>query len=543
MQKTTLSLRRRIANQNSVVLILSMALVYMLMGRLGIALSFSSQHIIVFWPPAGIAMAAIFLFGRRISIGVWLGAFLLDMWLFQHIGASYLNGLVMSTLMASGAVLQALLGAVILNSFRRYLNHAGYVFLLALLVIGVCLIGATTGVLGLWLTSSISSVAVVPIFFTWLLGDTLGVWLFFPLVLLFVVHFPTFRLRKFFAFCLYLVVLGGILDFLFLHHHPASYPVAWVLYAMSVWAAFAFGRHGVLICNLAIACIATLGTSLGLGIFSGFEAREGLYILQGYICALSLSSLWLSLLLFERERAYAQLWQANQAKSEFMAKMSHELRTPLNAIIGFSSHLERQPTIESQQLVMLQRVKANGMHLLNLVNDILDISRIEAQQITLHIEAVSPGELMRQVLQEIQVLAEQKNIHLSDKNLDHQGLWLADRDKLKQIMINLLSNALKFTPENGYIDISLQQQEQFLKLAVMDSGIGIPPDKQKIIFEPFQQVENTSEEAQEGTGLGLSISRSLAAEMDLTLFLERSELDVGSTFSLQGELHTPELLD
>lgn len=220
--------------------------------------------------------------------------------------------------------------------------------------------------------------------------------------------------------------------------------------------------------------------------------------------------------------------------------MSHELRTPLNAIIGFSGHLEKRSGEDAEQLLMLQRVKANGMHLLNLVNDILDISRIEAQQITLQMEAVAPGELMQQVLQDIQVLADQKNICLSDESLDAEDLWLADREKLKQIMINLLSNALKFTPQNGRVGVSLRRHQTFLSLAITDNGRGIPVDKQQIIFEPFQQLENTSAEAQAGTGLGLSISRSLAVEMELSLFLEHSELGVGSTFVLQGELYVPE---
>lgn len=540
MPLSSLSLRRRIANQNLLLLVFAMAMAYLLTGLLGFSLTLFSYKAIIFWPPAGLAMGAVFLFGRRLALGIWIGAFLLNIFFFQQESDPWLVSMGFSFLMASGATLQAVLGAAILTCFRDKLNRIGYAFVLAMLTLMVCLVSSVSGVSALWLSGRVSTAFVLPVFWTWILGDTLGIWLFFPLLLLFVNYPPVFNLRKCIAFCFYFLLLGSLLNMLFLHSQPPGYPIAWILYAMGMWSAFAFGRHGVLVCNLFIACVAAWGTSLGLGIFAGLEGKESLYLLQGYIGVLSLSSLWLSLLLDEKEKAYAQLWQANQSKSDFMAKMSHELRTPLNAVIGFSSHLERGMGADTQQLVMLQRIKANGMHLLNLVNDILDISRIEAQQMALHMETVAPGEVLQQVLQNIQVLAEQRNIHLSYTNLYPGGCWRVDQEKLKQIFLNLLSNALKFTPEHGRVEVSVQRQERLLKVTVTDSGPGISLDKQGIIFEPFQQAETTSPQAQAGTGLGLSISRSLAAAMSLTFFLEHSALGEGSTFTLQGELHIPE---
>lgn len=540
MQTPALSLRRRIASQNSVVLVLVLALIYVFTGRMGFMFTFSPGNIMPFWPPAGLAIAMVFLFGQRLTPGVWIGSFLLDLWFFQGSNVPFFTGAMMAALIATGSTLQAALGAVIVRSFRSQLNNTRSIASLVALTPVLCLIASIVGVCALWLGGSLPTSKIFSSFLTWLSGDTLGVWIFCPPLLLFINRPPAFSMPKLLYFVLYAVVLLGVLDLLFLNSYPVSYPVAWMLYAMNVWTAFAFGRHGAMFCNLLIACMAAWGTSLGLGVFSSFGAEKSLYILQSYIATLSISSLWLSSLLYEREKAYAQLVQANQAKSEFMARMSHELRTPLNAIIGFSRHLEKRSEEDTEQLLMLQRVNANGMHLLNLVNDILDISRIEAQQITLQMEAVAPSELMQQVLQDIQVLADQKNICLSDEIIDAEGLWLADREKLKQIMINLLSNALKFTPQNGRVSVSLQRHQTFLSLAITDSGLGIPADKQHIIFEAFQQVANTSTEAHAGTGLGLSISRSLAVEMDLSLFLKRSELGVGSTFILQGELYVPE---
>lgn len=510
---------------------------YILLGELGHYFAFYPSHFSVFWPPAGIGIAGLFLWGQRSVFWIFWGAFLLNFFLFYGMEISFAKILLLVVPLSLASALQAWVGARVLYRFRRKLNDFRYILFLSLLTACVCLISASTGVGMLYATGFIPAKEILASLFFWMAGDTLGIWLITPLVLLFFSRPLRFQRRGFVSFMLYLMVLFWVLDILFLHPYTRAYPLTWILYAMSVWAALSFGRHGAMVCNLFIAAFAVWGTSLHMGVFGLLHYQEALFILQGYIAVLCLSSLWLSSFLYEREKAYAQLLKANQAKSEFMAKMSHELRTPLNAIIGFSSHLYKQAQTEGKDGLMLHRIRANGMSLLNLVNDILDISRIEAQQVVLHMTLLLPSELARDVLQSLQVLADQKGVHLQWEDHAQGATWLADADKLRQILVNLMSNAIKFTPGGGVVTVALTREENSrLVLSIGDTGVGIPLEEQALIFEPFQQARNQGACSQQGTGLGLSISQSLASEMGLRLILLQSAPGQGSTFALSGEI-------
>ncbi len=490
----------------------------------------------MFWPPAGVAMAGLYLWGVRYGFSVFLGAFLLNFFLFKGMGQPLLTTLLMSSGLSLGSAVQGVVGAKVLYFFRRKLKDFRYILLLCFLTGIVCLISSSTGVVMLYGAGVVEAHEVGFSLFTWLMGDMLGVWLLTPLLLLFFTRPPRFDRKRFLYFIFYVVLLFWVLEQLFLHPYTQGYPLTWTLYAMSVWAALSFGRHGAMLCNLFIAGMAVWGTSMGLGVFGLLHYQEALFILQGYIAALCFSSLWLSSLLYERERAYGQILKANQAKSEFMAKMSHELRTPLNAIIGFSTHLQKQNALKGQEEIMLQRIRVNGMNLLNLVNDILDISRIEAKQMVLHMELLSPAQIVHEVKQTLQVLADQKGVILETEDHAQGAMWLVDPDKLRQILVNLVSNAIKFTPSGGTVTLALERfTEGVLAINVSDTGVGIADEEQSLIFEPFQQAHNQGTQPSQGTGLGLSISQSLAAEMGLKLTLTHSESGQGSTFTLSGD--------
>lgn len=537
MNKKTLSLDEIVKPKQPLVQGFLLMMAYYVFGLLGHYFTFYPGNFSVFWPPAGLAMAGLFLWGGRHTAWIFLGAFALNFSLFNSMGQAFLTSFVLATVLSLGSAVQGLVGAKVLYVFRRYLNDFRSILLLCFLTVLVCLISSVTGVVTLHIAGFMGWHEIPFAVFTWLMGDTLGVWLLTPLLLLLFARPLRFNRKRFLYFVLYVVLLFWVLEQLFLHPFTQGYPLTWILYAMSVWAALSFGRHGAMLCNLFIAGVAVWGTSMGLGIFGLLHYQDSLFILQGYIAALCISSLWLSSLLYERERAYAQLLKANQAKSEFMARMSHELRTPLNAIIGFSRHLHKQAQAEGRDDVMLQRIQANGMNLLNLVNDILDISRIEAKQMVLHMELLSPAQLAQEVRQMLQVLADQKSIDLQGEDRSQGALWLVDADKLRQILVNLISNALKFTPQGGRVSVVLERfPNGMLALHVTDTGAGIAAEDQVLIFEPFQQAHNQGTQPHQGTGLGLSISQSLAAEMGLKLTLTHSEPGQGSTFTLSGDI-------
>jgi len=212
----------------------------------------------------------------------------------------------------------------------------------------------------------------------------------------------------------------------------------------------------------------------------------------------------------ELEFRNLEVERATKLKSKFLASMSHELRTPLNAIVGFSDLLAEQTAgqLNEKQHRFVNHIKQGSAHLLQLINDILDLSKIEAGQLEFRYENFQVKEALPEVLSTIRPLAMAKNIQVQDK-FNTDGAVYADRIRFKQILYNLLSNAVKFTPKGGRIDIECYDEADFVGLSVSDTGIGIRAEEQKLVFEEFRQVEGSAESSQEGTGLGLAITKRL----------------------------------
>lgn len=249
-------------------------------------------------------------------------------------------------------------------------------------------------------------------------------------------------------------------------------------------------------------------------------------------------------------RANEDLERASRLKSEFLASMSHELRTPLNSILGFADLLQRQTAglLTPRQLIHVQAIEKSGQHLLQLINDILDLSKIEAGKADIELASVSIQRLCNECLKMISSRAEKKRQALSlelDYRLQKVSL---DERRVRQILINLLSNAVKFTPEGGTVKLGgrlaygCQLMQEFrpdrspincstpyLCLEVTDSGIGIPEDKLHLLFRPFQQVDSSLTRRHEGTGLGLALTKRLAELHGGTVSVESKENE-GSTF-------------
>jgi PAS domain S-box-containing protein len=232
----------------------------------------------------------------------------------------------------------------------------------------------------------------------------------------------------------------------------------------------------------------------------------------------------------ELEARNQEVERATQMKSKFLASMSHELRTPLNAIVGFSGLLAEKsagPLNEKQQR-FINHIKQGADHLLQLINDILDLSKIESGLLEMRCENFRVASAMPEVLSIVRPLAMTKKIDIEQSLPD---LWIhADRIRFKQILYNLLSNALKFTPEGGKVRVDCASQNAFVYFAVSDTGVGIRLEDQQVIFQEFRQVGETTRGVKEGTGLGLAITKRLVEQQGGTINVE-SELGKGTTFS------------
>jgi signal transduction histidine kinase len=226
-----------------------------------------------------------------------------------------------------------------------------------------------------------------------------------------------------------------------------------------------------------------------------------------------------------------QLEAASQHKSEFLANMSHELRTPLNAIIGFSEVLAQGMfgAINEKQTEYLKDILESGRHLLSLINDILDLSKIEAGRMELEAADFDLPSAIENALVLVRERAIRRGIRLGSTIDTRLGMIAGDERKVKQVLLNLLSNALKFTPEGGQIDVAARLHDDVAEVSVADTGIGIAPTDQDTVFEEFRQV-GTADKKAEGTGLGLALSRKFIELHGGTIRVQ-SEVGRGATFS------------
>lgn len=236
----------------------------------------------------------------------------------------------------------------------------------------------------------------------------------------------------------------------------------------------------------------------------------------------------------ERQRTIAD--DANRAKSSFLAMMSHELRTPLNAIGGYVQLLEMgvHGPVNEAQIEALGRVTRSQQHLLRLINDLLNLARIESGRIEYDLQAISLDDVVQATLPMIEPQLAARGLRY-ELNVPPELRAQADREKVEQILLNLLSNASKFTPAGGCVSVDAGiaiDSDEIVELRVRDTGVGIPENRLEAIFDPFVQVESSKAGRVEGSGLGLSISREMARGMGGDIVAE-SELGVGSTFEIR----------
>ena len=255
---------------------------------------------------------------------------------------------------------------------------------------------------------------------------------------------------------------------------------------------------------------------------------------------LALTNEELRAVISEARKAWAIADAANRSNAEFLAVMSHELRTPLNSIGGYVDILgmELHGPLNESQKSDLDRIKRSQEHLLGIINDILNYTRLEATQLQFDIIDVPIKALIADFDAVVSPLARAKSVDYECESPPGNVYARVDPDKLRQIMINLVSNAVKFTPEGGRIRVSGTLNEHSVSIHVEDNGFGIPADKQEAVFEPFVQLDRGLTRTTDGTGLGLAISRGLARGMGGDIQL-KSDVGVGSVFTVTVPLAHP----
>jgi len=562
-------------------------------------LASTPQDVTPVWFPDGFASAAILLFGDRLLLGVFIGSFLANIWAFLKTDTTLhlMQSIAQVTMIAIGTTTGIGLGSYLLrraigreSPLRNFRNVAQFFWLTGLMG---TMVNATAGVTALCLGGTIAWSEYANVWLTWWVSNVTGIFVLTPTLLSWseinrykLIYF--YRKTKPLHFLEALVMLVIVLT-ISQTAFAGIYPIEYLIIPCLVWVTFRFGHFAAANLILLIAIIAIIGTLKGSGSFARDNINESLLLLQSFIVATVSFTLILSGTINEQRRnsnhlkkSQIELLQksqlltksnqeltqakqlaeaANRSKSHFLTSMSHELRTPLNAIIGITQLLQEDESALPQQKEDLQIIYNAGFHLLSLIEDILDISKIEAGKMEIQPMDCHFLQLLQGVSESFRALANKKGIDLiCEFAPDLPQIIHTDAKRLRQILFNLLGNALKFTDKGTvtfevskmtnqelisdlassiYINaitcsshsISSTSEVVYVLFTIADTGVGIDAEKLNKIFLPFEQVGEHKFKSQ-GTGLGLAISQKIAqflgGEISVT-----SELGVGSCFNLR----------
>jgi len=347
-----------------------------------------------------------------------------------------------------------------------------------------------------------------------------------------------------------LVLCALMVAALLLMREFRSLPLGFLLFPVFLLFTVVRGYAGVAIavCIASAATMGNLASSSGYLSVADMQIQDKLIVLQVFVAVLSATSVFFASVLAERRNLILQLKEAgeaavaakeaaeyaNKTKSDFLANMSHELRTPLNAILGYSEIMRDgllKARCEGECREHSRIIHGAGSHLLSLINDVLDMSKIEAGKFDLHLERMDPSAALRDCVNLMGVRAEQAGVRLDLSLPGYPVEIMADGRALRQIVLNILSNAIRFTPHGGSVSVALRDGAGGVQLCVRDTGIGIPARDLPRLGIPFEQVRRSPDVAHSGTGLGLALVSALAQKHGGTMQIE-SEEGVGTAVTI-----------
>jgi signal transduction histidine kinase len=513
--------------------------VYFLAGKLSLKLAFLHASASPVWPPAGIALAALLLFGFRLWPAIFIGAFLVNLTTAGNISTSL--GI------AAGNTLEAVIGAWLVQRFAggiRAFERAYDVFRFALAVALSTFVSPTIGLTGLAAAGFANWANYPDIWLTWWLGDLGGVVMFAPLLVLWLAQ-PLRRRNpaRDFEVAILLLLLTLLSEVVFggwFSISTLNYPIAFLLGPIIVWTSFRLSARETATGLFVLSAIAIWGTLQRYGPFVRADPNQSLLILQSFNILTTITAIALAAGMAERRRAEAAIEEqratveaANRTKDNFLAMLSHELRTPLTPVLAALDALKTGPQPAADVDATLAMMRRNIELESQLIDDLLDLTRITKDKLHLEFEPVDAHQAVRNVLEMCASEAHAKKLRVQ---LDFRATdfrVMADPAKFQQIIWNLFKNAIKFTGGNGAITISSENHlPHILTLAVGDTGIGIEPEIMERIFNPFEQGERSFQRRFGGLGLGLTISKSLAQAHGASLIGKSDGTGRGATFLL-----------
>ena len=512
--------------------IAGVAIAYVLAARAGLTIDAVGGFATLVWPASGIALAAILLGGYTLWPAIAIGAFV----------ANVLTGAppLAAVGIAIGNTAEAMLAVYLLRKvpqFRANLERDRDV--LALMVLAACVsttISATIGVASLVGTGVIGSAAAPETWRAWWIGDLIGDLLMAPLILVWVKWKPS-SLSRADAVEAVLLAISIVAVSLVVFGPPGSIADntrgrEYLLFPPLIWAALRFGIRGSITTAVAVTAIAIAQTAMHRGPFVRPDLHESLLALQTFMGITGGTFLLLGASISQRRRAQASLREArevaesaNRAKADFLAMVSHELRTPLNAMTGYLDLLamEVDGPLNEKQRARIDRIGQSQHHLLSLIEDVLGFAQVEAGRLSFSIEPVQVRATLNAIEPIVGAELLRKELELVVADVSESLFVDSDIDKLRQIILNLVANAMKFTQAGGTITLDAQVHDNGIRISVTDTGIGIPEASVEKVFDPFFQVDQGDTRRYPGLGIGLSIVRDAVLAMQGGVRIESIE--------------------
>lgn len=542
--------------ETTLVQILFVAVSYFLISEFGAVFLALKEGGSPVWPGSGVALAGVLLLGYPMGIAVVLGNVLVNFFLTEWSIAD----MVMNFNFTLGNTLETLSAAYFIHkfsvNFRWFSRVKDVIYFVVFAGLISPMFSATFGAGTIWLLGRIPGSVFPGLWVTWWIGDVVGILVFAPVLLVFGQGFKEFLQKsqqRWLEGLVFVFITLVTCQMAFLK----GYPVEYMLLPLLVWTVFRFGQWSATLLLLTGSVLAILATANDLGPFIRSNLNESLILLQSFVGVFSLTTLTLSAVICENEQAQQRLENANiqlqhldRLKDEFLANTSHELRTPLNGIIGIAESLIDGATGELPvpTRANLAMISSSGRRLSNLVNDLLDFSKLKHKTLELQLKPIDLRSLVEIVFTLSLPLVGNKTLNLVNNIPENLPSVTADENRLQQVLHNLVGNAIKFT-ETGTIEITAQRisgnesVEQLssvsqLEITISDTGIGIAEDKLERIFESFEQAEGSTGRMYGGTGVGLAIAKQLV-ELHGGQIWVNSRLGEGSKFSftlpLSGE--------
>lgn len=515
-------------------------LAYYITAEVGLQADAVNDFATMIWAPTGIALAALLLYGYRFWPAIAAAAFLVN----HSAGAPFL----VAAGIAAGNTLEAVAATYLLKRYFRFetrLERQTDVLGFVVLACGVStLISASLGVFSLYLGDVVPFEEIFRTWTAWWIGDALGALVVAPLILTWLsTRWPPLKLECALETLALTLALGLSVYWIF-GRSPSNIDrlLPFPIFPIVLWAALRFGQKGSAAAAFAISLAAIWATAKGSGPFAvQGPLSESLPILHSFLGVMSFTGMILAASIAERRRATDELRvakdmaeSANAAKSTFLANMSHEIRTPLGAVLGFA-HLVADPEVSANEKQdYVTAIQRNGELLSNIINDILDLSKVEAGKMQVDLRDTDISEILRDTETLLELQASEKGLDLRFHVQENVPKVIrTDALRLRQILINIISNAIKFT-SSGSVSVSVSVRTEGAKLCfeVSDTGCGIQLEQVDRLFSPFSQTDAGATRRYGGTGLGLVLSKRLANILGGDVVLTRTAPNEGSVFTI-----------